>query len=122
MPEVPESALVDTVWALESLVMGGDDGAVSSVPDGYTLELRSDGTFAASGGCPPIEGRFEISSGEVRITESGIDGDIACLVYDPTQDHVNQVIGSGFRVEIEEDRLIVTNLRGGQGMVYRSNT
>src|SRR5690554_65764 len=62
VPPIPAAQLLDTVWTLDSVVEGtGDDGAVSSVPPGYTLELRSDGTFATGGGCPPYEGEYILS-------------------------------------------------------------
>lgn len=120
VPPVPESELLDTTWRLESLIEGsGDDGSASSVRGEYTLVLRSDGTFSAEGGCPPYEGKFTIGAGQVNVTDSGIAGDVACLAYDPVQEHVIQVLES-FEVQVEGDRLTVTEVRGELGLVYRA--
>lgn len=121
VPPVPEEELLDTTWRLESLIEGlGDDGTASSVPGEYTLVLGIDGTFAAEGGCPPYSGRYAVNGGQVNTTESGIDGNVACLVHDPVQDHVMQVIRGAFRVQIERDVMTATQLVGDLGLVYRA--
>lgn len=118
VPPVPADALIGTTWMLESLGGESGDDSLRSVSGDYTLTLRDDGTFEAVGGCPPYEGRFEIGAGEVNIVESGIQGDVACLAYDPVQEHVMQVLEGGFRVAIDGDQLTVTN--GDLMLVYRA--
>jgi heat shock protein HslJ len=113
-PPVPEAALVDTEWILESLI----DGEVASSTAGEArLELRSDGTFAGSTGCRGLSGRYMVYGDTVQVIEMGADDECPPELSD--QDgRVIGVIEGPFTVAIEGDMLTITSA-GNQGLVFR---
>jgi heat shock protein HslJ len=113
-PPVPEAALVDTEWILESLI----DGEVASSTIGDArLELRSDGTFVGSTGCRDLTGRYTIYGDTVQVTEMGAHGECPPELSD--QDgRVIGVIEGPFTVAIEGDTLTITSA-GNQGLIFR---
>lgn len=116
---LPTSDLVDTVWTLESLIQGD---AVSSVGgDPATLELSDDGQMSGSTGCRTFMGSYELAGDTVTVTQLSND-DRACPAELQRQDdHVLAVLGDGFLVEIEENRLTVTSAGDqSQGLDYRA--
>jgi heat shock protein HslJ len=116
LPPVPTSELVGTVWILDGLITGD---AVSSVSgDEATLELFTDGSLIGSTGCRTLNGRYVISGASVNFNEFGAEGD--CPGDLAGQDsHVVTVLGDGFRVEIDGNRLTVTSA-GDLGLTYRA--
>lgn len=114
-PPVPEAALVDTEWTLDSLIDG--DTASSTVGEAR-LELRSDGTFTGSTGCRGLTGRYIIYGDSVQVTEMAADGDCPPELAD--QDgRVIGVIEGPFTVAIEGSTLTITS-SGNQGLVFHS--
>lgn len=115
---VPEEELLGTRWTLESLVDGGT--ASSTVGGPATLELSADGSLTGSTGCRELSGRFTVEGDVVRATElSAGTGD--CPAEVEAQDaHVVAVLGDGFRVSVEGDRLTLT-APDGRGLVYRAS-
>lgn len=115
VPPVPVSELVGTRWTLETLLEGGT--ASSTVGEPATLELSDDGTLTGSTGCRDLTGRFVIEGGVVRFPDfsAGMEG---CPAEVAAQDElVVTVLGDGFQVSIEGDRLTV-NDPDGRGLVY----
>ena len=112
---VPEAALVDTEWVLDSLI----DGEVASSTIGDArLELRSDGTFLGSTGCRDLTGRYIIYGDTVQVTEMGADGECPEALVD--QDgHIIGVIEGPFTVVIEGNTLTITS-PGSQGLIFHS--
>ena len=113
----PTAELVDTVWALETLVMGD---VVSSFPgDPPTLELRSDGTIQAGTGCRELRGTW-LEQGDEIVTPRLESTDQSCVPeLQGLESHVLAVIGDGFRATVDGDRLTLTD-SGGAGLVYQA--
>jgi heat shock protein HslJ len=114
-PPVPEAALVDTEWILESLI----DGEVASSTAGDArLELRSDGTFTGSTGCRALTGRYFVYGDTIQVTEMGAEGECPDALAD--QDgRVIGVIEGPFTVAIDGATLTITS-PGSQGLIFRS--
>jgi len=114
-PPVPEAALVDTEWTLDSLI----DGEVASSTAGDArLQLRSDGTFTGSTGCRDLTGRYTVYGDTIQVTEMAADGDCPPELAD--QDgRVIGVIEGPFTVAIEGNTLTITS-SGNQGLVFHS--
>jgi heat shock protein HslJ len=111
---VPEAALLETVWVLDQLIDGETTATVGG--EQATLLLRSDGTFTGSTGCRELTGTFVIRGDEILATRMSADGRCPADLAD--QDgHVVGVLGDGFTVAIEGDRLTVTAM-GNLGLSY----
>jgi heat shock protein HslJ len=116
VPPVPDAALQDTRWSLESLIQGD---AVSSVTDGGWLQLNADGTLSGSTGCRDFDGTYVVTGDTVTITQLSTT-DQACTGMIEAQDrHVIEVIEGGFMVAIDGERLTLT-LVDGNGLDYRA--
>lgn len=110
---VPDAAMVDTVWVLDTLISGD---AASSTNGRATLELGSDGTIVGSTGCRDFTGRYQITADEVMVTELTMAGE--CSAELAAQDsHVVTVLGDGFTVQVEGNRLTLGSA-GNQGLGY----
>lgn len=110
---VPDAAMVDTVWVLDTLVSGD---AASSTNGRATLELGSDGTIVGSTGCRDFTGRYQIIGDEVVIIELAMEGE--CSAELTAQDsHVVTLLGDGFTVQVEGNRLTLGST-GNQGLGY----
>jgi heat shock protein HslJ len=113
----PTAELVDTVWTLETLVMGDVASSVVGAP--ATLELRSDGTIHGSTGCREFDGTW-VEQGDEIITPTLVTTDEACPPeLQEADSHVLAVIGDGFRPTVDEGQLTLTD-SGGAGLVYRA--
>jgi heat shock protein HslJ len=114
---VPEAELTNTVWVLDGLIAGD---AVSSVSgERATLELFSDGSVLGGTGCRLLQGRYTVSGPQVLLTELSAEGE--CHPELAEQDsHVVTVLGDGFRVEIDGDRLTLWSM-GDQGLSYHAD-
>lgn len=114
LPEVPDAALQDTAWALESMIHGD---AVSSVQGEPTLRLNADGTLSGSTGCRDFSGDYTIVGDQVVATTL-ITTDNACTAdLQPQDAFVLEVLGDGFGVAIDGDRLTLTK-PDGSGLDY----
>lgn len=116
LPPVPTADLVGTVWILDGLI---DGDAVSSVGgEEATLELFTDGSLIGSTGCRTLTGSYVVSGASVQFTEFAADGDCPAELAD--QDgHVVTVLGDGFRVEIDGNRMTVSSV-GNEGLAYKA--
>ena len=114
----PTADIVDTVWTLETLVMG--DVASSALGEPATLELRrSDGTVHGSTGCREFDGTW-VEQGDEILTPKLFTDDRACPPeLQEADSHVLAVIGDGFRASVDGDQLTLTD-DGGAGLVYRA--
>lgn len=113
---VEDIELTNTVWALESLV-DGDSVATPMAGTNATIEFFTDGSMLGNTGCRPFSGRYSISDAEVVVTEISADGH-ECEPDLAAQDsHFLSVIGDGFGVEIEGERLTVSG-RDELGLVF----
>jgi heat shock protein HslJ len=113
----PTAQLVDTMWILETLVMGDVASSVPGEPP--TLELRSDGTIRAGTGCRELRGTWveqgdEIVTPRLESTDQGCAPELQGL-----ESHVLTVIGDGFRATVDGGQLRLTDA-GGAGLVYRA--
>ncbi len=111
---VPQAALVDTEWSLESLVHGD---AVSSVAAPSTLRLGSDGSLRGSTGCRELTGRYVIAGDTIQSVEMAADGE--CDRGLSEQDsHVISVLEGPYTAHVEGETLTLTG-SGNEGLVYR---
>lgn len=117
-PPVPTAQLLDTRWELESLIYGSSADSMASSATPAHLVLHIDGTVTASSGCRELTGEWVESGDEITFTRWETEG--ACPDELRQQDnHIVGVLGDGFTVEIEGDRLTVFS-SGGLGLVYRA--
>ena len=117
VPPVPTADLIDTRWKLESLVHGkGLDSMSQGAAAPADLVLRSDGTLIGSTGCRELYGEWTERGDEIHLSSFGAEGQCSARHRDQ-DDHVVNVIGDGFTVEIEENRLTVFS-RGNLGVSY----
>ncbi len=84
-----------------------------------TLELRADGTLVGSTGCRSLSGSYTVAGDEVVFTEFSADGECPSELQSQ-DDQVVTVLGDGFTVEIDGDRLTLTS-SGSEGLVYRKS-
>jgi heat shock protein HslJ len=119
VPPTPTSELADTRWVLETLIEG--ETASSTLGDPAVLLLDPEGTAEASTGCRSITGRWLVENGALVIDDLIASGE--CGPDVERQDaHVTAVLQSGPAVEIEEDRLTLTDAMTGLGLVYRAES
>lgn len=114
-PPVPDAALQDTSWVLDSVIAGD---AVASVQGDATLTLGADGTFTGSTGCRAFSGRYTISGDQVVATDLAAVGE--CSEDLAWQDGaVLEVLADGFTVQVDGNRLTLSDTRG-HGLGYRA--
>ena len=118
LPPVPTSELTGTVWVLDSLVQGDTVSTVTG--ERATLELFTDGSMLGSTGCRTLDGNYMVSGAEVVMTEMTAHGECP-EELEAQDDQVVNVLGGGFRADIEGTTLAVT-ASGGQGLIYRSDS
>lgn len=116
--QVPgDSALVGTVWRLDTLVDGETSSSTVAGADPATLELSEDGRVSGGTGCRLLSGRYELRADEVLLT--GLTADGECPAELAAQDeHVVEVLGDGFTATVEGRDLVVSSSAGGRGLVY----
>lgn len=115
---VPEAELTNTVWVLDGLI---SNDAVSSVAgERATLELFSDGSVLGGTGCRLLQGRYTVSGPEVVFTEFAAEGECDPALTDQ-DNHVVTVLGDGFRVEIDGQRMTLWSA-GDLGLSYRADS
>lgn len=113
---VPDAGLTNTVWVLDGLVRGA---SVSTpvMDTRATVEFFTDESMLGDTGCRPFSGGYTISGAEVAVTELASDGH-QCEPDLADQDSlVLSVLGDGFRVEIEGDRLTLSS-QGNEGLIF----
>jgi len=118
---VPTSQLLDTPWELDTVIRGD---VASSVPGpAATLRIGSDGSLAGETGCRSFRGRYVLRGDEIHVTELAVDGAATagvCTDEGVEQDRVVlEVLGDGFRAQVEGDRLTLTSA-GPDALVYRA--
>jgi heat shock protein HslJ len=119
LPPVPIAKLIGTRWHLESLISGLPDEAVASSAEPAELLIRSNGSLTGSTGCRDLDGEWIEDGDEILFATFGADGH--CPKKLQTQDsHVVTVLGDGFIVEIDDDRLTLSST-GGLGLTYRAS-
>lgn len=113
---VPEEDLTGTRWILDGLIQG--DAVASPVAGSEAfIELSSDGSATGDTGCRPFSGQYIIEGAEVHMTELAADGH-ECEPDFADQDNLFfSVVGDGFRVEIEGNRLTMSS-RGAEGLTF----
>lgn len=113
---VPESELTGTRWILDGLIQG--DAVASPVAGSEAfIELSSDGSVTGDTGCRPFSGQYIIEGAEVLMPELAADGH-ECEPDFADQDNLFfSVVGDGFRVEIEGNRLTMSS-RGAEGLSF----
>ena len=117
---VPVADLVGTTWVLDTLISGITASSTVSSAEPATLVLVAEGTFTGGTGCRTISGDYVISGDVVQFTSFGADGECGVDVAD--QDgQVVSVLGDGFTVEIDGDRLTAT-AAGGEGLSYKAKS
>lgn len=113
----PTAELVDTIWRLDTLVIG--DVAASVAGEPATLELRSDGTIHGSTGCRGFAGTWVEQGDEIVTPNLGTDDRACPPELQEADSHVLAVIGDGFRATVDGGQLTLTDA-GGAGLVYRA--
>jgi heat shock protein HslJ len=118
LPPVPTAELIGSTWVLDTIIQGDAASSTIATADPATLLLNADGTFAGGTGCREISGEYVVSGDTVQFTSFGADGE--CRSEVEWQDgQVVTVLGDGFTVEIDGDRLTVT-APGGEGLSYKT--
>jgi heat shock protein HslJ len=116
LPEVPDAALQNTFWLLESLISGD---AVASVQGEPTLKLGSDGSLSGSTGCRDFSGTYTIVGDTVAVTQLSTTDQACGGAFEAQDRHVIEVIEGGFMVAVTGDRLTLS-LVDGTGLDYRA--
>ncbi len=113
---VPEEELTGTRWILDGLIRG--DAVTSPVAGSEAfIELSTDGSVTGDTGCRPFSGQYIIEGAEVLMPELAADGH-ECEPDFADQDNLFfSVVGDGFRVEIEGNRLTMSS-RGAEGLTF----
>ena len=117
LPPVPEADLYDTTWTLETLIDGETSSSTSG--DAATLTLGADGTISGSTGCRTLTGAYVVQGDEIIVTSMSADGSCPSDGMWRQDGHVVEVLGDGFRAEVDGDRLTLTST-GDLGLVYRA--
>lgn len=118
LPPVPTAALIGTTWVLDTIIQGDAATSTAAGADPATLLLDADGTFTGSTGCRDLSGEYVVSGDTVQFTSFGAHGE--CRSDVEWQDgQVITVLGDGFTVAIDGDRLTVTS-SGGEGLSYKA--
>lgn len=118
VPPVPIAELIGSIWVLDTIIQGDAASSTVATADPATLLLNADGTFTGGTGCREISGEYVVSGDTVQFTSFSADGE--CRSDVEWQDgQVVTVLGDGFTVKIEGDRLIVT-APGGEGLSYKA--
>lgn len=113
---VPEEELIGTRWILDGLIQGDVVSTPVAGSEAY-IELSPDGSATGDTGCRPFSGQYIIEGAEVLMPELAADGH-ECEPDFAEQDNLFfSVVGDGFRVEIEGDRLTMSS-RGGEGLTF----
>jgi heat shock protein HslJ len=113
---VPEAELTNTVWVLDSLMSG--DAVSSASGERATLELFTDGSVLGGTGCRLLTGQYTITGSEVLFNELTAQGECDTPLVEQ-DDHVVTVLGDGFRVEIDGERLTLW-AAGDLGLSYHA--
>jgi heat shock protein HslJ len=116
IPPVPTSRLAGTDWVLESLI---DGETASSVMGRSTLRLEDDGTFTATTACTTMTGRWQPTGDRVVFPEAATQSRECPPEAAAQEAHESAVLGSGFHISIEEDRLTALS-DDDRGLVYRA--
>ncbi|MFA9429752.1 META domain-containing protein [Egicoccus sp. AB-alg2] len=122
-PDVPTAELTDTTWQLKSLLDGGGpDGTASSIMAEAELYLDGTGTINATTGCGGLTGTWIQEGDAIRLTASRYaHGEADRCVGDLQHEHVLEVLGDGFTVEVEGQTLTVWALRDERGLQYQAS-
>lgn len=115
LPPIPTAELVDTRWILDGYVA---DDAVSNEQgmDAATLTLHADGTVTGSTNCRDLSGSWIQSGGEILLAQLAAEGSCTNAAAD-LDGRILEVLGDGFTVEIDGQRLTITS-RGGVGLTF----
>lgn len=116
VPPVPTSELVGTQWVLDTLLDGEVASSVMGTPQ---LRLDADGAVTGSTGCREFTGTWTTSGDLVVLTKLDAGADECAEGVRVQDDHVLAVLGDGFQVTVEEDRLTALDA-DGRGLVYRA--
>jgi len=117
----PDVALTGTTWVLDSLGTNGDDGAVSSVPQGVvaTVTFEDDATVLVNDGCNGGGGPVVVEGDTIRWGDRTTDLK-ACV--DPGVTEVSQavaaVLSGTTTFSIEEKSLTIT--KGDRFLGFRA--
>ena len=117
VPPPPTADLVDTIWVLDTVLVG--DVAASPMGEPATLELHPDGTFSGSTGCRAFSGQWTEHGDQIVAPSWGLDEETCAAELTNQDDHVVSVIGDGFIPTIDGDLLTLMD-PGGIGLVYRA--
>jgi heat shock protein HslJ len=111
---VPTADLVGQLWLLDTLIQGEAATNVDGSP--ATLLLTEDGTLQGSTGCRSFSGEYIIVGNSVEFTNWGLEDECAQQLAEQDNSIVS-VLGDGFAVEIDGDRLTLTSA-GDEGLSY----
>ena len=115
VPPVPASQLAGTEWVLDTLI---DGETASSTLGSSFLRLEDDGTFTGATACHTLSGSWRPTGDQVVFPDFAA-AETDCPAEARAQDeHELAVLGDGFRVAIEENRLTAL-IADGRGLVYR---
>lgn len=115
---VPTADLVGTTWLLDGYLTGD---AISNEPgmDAATLLIEADGTVSGSTNCRTFTGTWVESGSEILFTSFAMEGECPPVGSD-LDGRIVTVLGDGFSVEIDGQRLTIT-AAGGIGLSFRAS-
>lgn len=111
---VPLAEFVGQLWLLDTIIEG--ETASTALGDPATLQLRDDGTLRGGTGCREFSGEYVTAGASVQFTTFGLTGDCSAELQEQ-DNQVVTVLGDGFTVEINRDRLTLSS-RGNEGLSY----
>jgi heat shock protein HslJ len=116
---VPDAELTGVTWVLDGLIQGEAVSTPVADTRGF-IELSDDGSLRGDTGCRPFSGQYVIDGAEVLATELAADGH-ECEPRVADQDSLFfSVVGDGFRVEIEGNRLTMWSV-GDEGLTFTAD-
>ena len=116
---VPTAELVGTRWVLDGYVTGDSVSNERGMGDAF-IELSRDGALVGATNCRTLSGAWVETGNEIVFTEFSADGECSDGAAADLDGRIVSVLGDGFRVEIDGDRLAVTS-QGDEGLTFRSD-
>jgi len=113
-----DSELVGPTWTLEAITAAD---TATSVQGDATLVFGEDGTIRGSAGCRGFSSDYvALDDDEIRITRLEIDHSNCPAEIGEQETRVFDVIGEGFRADVEGDLLTVSRTGSDATLVYRA--
>lgn len=119
-PPEPESALIGTLWVLDTTVQGDIASSVLADVEEPTLRLADDGTFVATTGCREMIGSYTLAAQSAVTFEYDMD-DFECGGALGKQDGlIRAVMDELSAISLNDQRLTLTANEGLNALSYKA--